>query len=75
MKILPALVLALSVTAPALAGDGGCADGLQGFDCDNMCPLARTANTHRALGTEAPRISAVLREDLARKVEANLARI
>ena len=75
MKILLALALALLVAAPALA-DGSCpCDGMDDFDCDNMCPLAKEANAHRSLGNEATAISAIVQADLAKKIEANLARI
>jgi hypothetical protein len=75
MLLVLALVAILLPAVPALAGGDGPCSGVQGFDCDNMCPLAKAANTHRALGTEAPRVSALCRADLTEKVEANLARI
>lgn len=74
MKSLLVLTVALLVALPAFAGECPSAD-LAGFDCDNMCPLAKEANTHRSLGTESDGVSVLLREELAKKVIANLARI
>jgi hypothetical protein len=74
MKSLLVLTVALLLAAPAVAGDCPYGD-LDGFDCDNMCPLAKEANTHRSLGTESEGISVLLREELTQRVVANLARI
>lgn len=61
-----ALVAALAAQAFALGGE---------FVCQNECPLAAAANSHRAYGSEALVASAVARADLVREVERNLARI
>lgn len=66
------LVLALGLLAlgvPALAGS------IDGYQCDNACPLAQQANDLRAVGSEAAPVSAVAREEIARTVVANLDRI
>lgn len=67
LSVLPILVLA---AAPVLAREA-----FRGFRCDNECPLAQQANTHRAYGTEAQITSTVIRADVATAVEANLARL
>ncbi len=82
MKTILTLLVLVLVAVPAVAGerpsDGGCplsGASIDGFDCDNMCPLAKRANTLRAVGTEAQPISAITRKDCADKLEKNLARI
>lgn len=65
-----ALTAALAALAvPAFAGAG------EGYRCENACPLAVEANAHRAYGTEAQTASLVVRAEVVREVEANLARI
>jgi hypothetical protein len=66
---LAALVLASAFAAPAAAGD------LCGFDCENMCPLAREANAWRALGSEAVAVKSKVHEDLAARVAKNLGKV
>ncbi len=73
MKLLYALAFALSLAGFARADGDTCP--LEGFGCDNQCPLAREANQHRALGDEAARVSPVVSRDLALRIQANLARI
>lgn len=65
--VLPIVIL---LAVPALAEKK-----FQGFTCENECPLAQHANLRRSLGTEAQLASTVVRSDLARRVERNLARI
>ena len=69
---LAALVTVL--IAPALAGEGSSAD-ISGSGCDNLCPLATTANAHRAYGLEAVQASKVVRAEVAALVVANLQRV
>ncbi len=63
-----AAVLALAL--PALAGE--C---LEGFSCENICPLAKQANTHRASGREGIAVAPSLRAALSAEVARNLSRI
>ena len=65
--VLPMLIV---LAAPALAEKP-----FQGFRCENECPLAQDANLRRSFGTEAQVASAVVRSDLASRVERNLGRI
>lgn len=67
-KLLLAFGL-LALGVPALAGS------IDGYQCDNACPLAHQANDLRAVGSEAAPVSAVAREEIARTVVANLDRI
>lgn len=67
-SFLAALAFA-ALLLPALANDIG------GFRCDNMCPLAETANAHRAYGLEAQSVSTTARVELASMVLANLAKV
>jgi len=46
LKVVTAVAV-LAAGGIALAGDCG-----SGFDCQNMCPLAKSANTHRSFGNE-----------------------
>jgi hypothetical protein len=59
-----------AATWTAFAGDCG-----GGFQCDNVCPLAKEANEHRSAGREALTTAPALRAALAATVERNLARI
>jgi hypothetical protein len=74
MKCLPTAALIAALIAPAFAGDKSCGQ-ISGYRCDNMCPLATTANSHRAYGLEAVSASKFARADVASRVEANLARV
>lgn len=70
MKNLIACAALAALALPALAGGG-----TDGFRCENECPLAVTANGHRAYGAEAVAASRVAQAELFAQVEANLARI
>ena len=65
-----ALLAVGTLTLTALA-----ADAFKGYRCENECPLAKSANEHRAYGTEAIRVSSALHADLSASVERNLAKI
>jgi hypothetical protein len=69
MKTLLKAALAAVLIVPAFAGDALV------YRCDNMCPLAQTANTHRAYGLEARTMSKVARADVAAVVESNLLKV
>ena len=59
---------ALAVPAfVALAGE--CSEG---FDCSNICPLARQANEHRSDGREAASASQAVRTQEAALIRRNL---
>ena len=88
MRTLIALAIIAMLAVPAFAGDGGCCGGcplsgaraegscdVDGFSCQNMCPLAKQANACRSLGSESRAISVIVRKDLADEVAANLQRI
>jgi len=67
MKKALALLTVVSVLAAggaALAGDG--------FNCQNMCPLAKKANEHRSFGSEG---SAARQAALAAQVVKSLAKV
>jgi len=68
-----AAVLAL-FAAPAFAGEG---EGrcLDGFSCDNHCPLAQQANAWRATGGETLTIKSRVQADHAAAVAKNLGKI
>ena len=70
------LALAALVAFPAVvnAQCGGSA-AASDYRCTNQCPLAKQANTRRAMGTEATATSASVREVVAKTVAANLDRI
>jgi hypothetical protein len=75
MRRLSSLALLLLLSAPALAGEttpGGC---LEGFGCENHCPLAQQANAWRATGQEALAVRSRLAADHAAVVVRNLSRI
>jgi hypothetical protein len=67
-KLVAAAALAALAIPAAFAGD--CE-----YACQNHCPLAQEANSHRATGAEAVQTSSVVRADLAATVERNLGRI
>ncbi|MCI0587579.1 MAG: hypothetical protein L0323_12125 [Planctomycetes bacterium] len=66
---LGALAAVLALASAAVAGDCGSGGG---FDCSNMCPLAKQANERRAFGAEG---GAAARKALAAQVQKNLARV
>lgn len=70
MKTLFVSSILVAFAAPAIA-----AGAFKGYRCENECPLAQTANSHRADGMEALAASTAVRVDLAVRVERNLARI
>jgi len=63
---LGALAAVLALASAAVAGDCG------GFDCQNMCPLAKQAGERRAFGAEG---GAAARTALASQVQKNLAKV
>jgi hypothetical protein len=68
------LIAVLSLLAtPAFAGEE--CEGLSGFQCENMCPLAHAANARRAVGTEALAVACKARAEYAAQVVKNLDRI
>ncbi len=80
MKFLLSLVVLAALAMPVFAGeDCGGSCPLSGesseFDCQNRCPLAKMANRHRALGTEALTASKTMRAENAKTVARNLAKI
>jgi hypothetical protein len=75
MRRLATLALLFLLSAPALAGEttsGGC---LEGFGCDNHCPLAQQANAWRATGREALAVRSRQAADHAAVVTRNLSKI
>ena len=75
MRILSVLAVLMLLVAPAVAGactEGGC---LNGFSCDNHCPLAQQANAWRATGTEALAVKSRVQADHAAVVAKNLGKI
>ena len=77
MRILFGLAIAALVAGPAFAGEDapGSTEGLTGFDCENMCPLAHQANERRALGTETLAVGSKIQADACAIVVRNLAKI
>lgn len=69
MKTLAIAAVLAALMVPAFAGDA------LTYRCDNMCPLAETANSHRAYGTEAQTVSKIARADVAAVVVVNLAKV
>jgi hypothetical protein len=74
LKRFASLALLFVMAAPALAGEstGGC---LEGFGCDNHCPLAQQANAWRATGHEALTVRSRVAQEHAAVVAKNLSRI
>lgn len=70
MKTLTVFSFLVMLAAPAFAREA-----FKGFRCENECPLAQTANSHRANGTEALVASTAARADVAARIEKNLAKI
>ncbi len=88
MKTFLAIAILALLAFPAYAGEGecggacpfggSCAEGgcdVDGFTCRNACPLAKQMNTRRSLGGEAATASAIVRNDIATTVVANLQKI
>ena len=71
LSLTAALVL---FAAPAFAGEG---EGrcLEGFSCDNQCPLAQQANAWRATGSESLAVVSRVQADHAAAVTKNLGKI
>jgi hypothetical protein len=74
MRILSLVAVLALVAAPAFAGEG---EGrcLDGFSCDNHCPLAQQANAWRATGGESLAVKSRVQADHAAIVAKNLAKI
>ena len=74
MRFLSLIAVLALFAAPAVAGEG---EGrcLDGFSCDNHCPLAQQANAWRATGTEALTVASRVHADHAAVVTKNLAKI
>ena len=70
MKTLIVCSFLVALEAPVFARES-----FKGFRCDNECPLAQTANSHRANGTEALAASNAVCADVAGRIGANLAKI
>ena len=70
MKQRIAIFAVLVLSLPAHAGGA-----LQGYRCDNECPLAKQANLHRASGTEARTVSKTVQADVATAVERHFAKV
>jgi len=68
LKRLGTLAAVLAMGSFAFAGD--CSSS--GFDCSNMCPLAKQAGERRAFGAEG---GAAAQKALAAQVQKNLARV
>ncbi len=66
--LITAALLALAFGALGVAHAGE-------LTCDNACPLAKSANAHRAVGKDAQATSAIVQADVRREVLAQLARI
>jgi hypothetical protein len=69
MKTLAIAAVLAALMVPAFAGDA------LTYRCDNMCPLAEAANSHRAYGMESRMVSKVARADVAAAVVVNLAKV
>jgi hypothetical protein len=67
--------LIVSASLIALAAPVFAREAFKGFECTNECPLAKTANSHRANGSEALTAQSVVRADVAARIEKNLAKI
>jgi hypothetical protein len=70
MKTLIVFSLLIALAAPVFAREA-----FRGFQCTNECPLAQTANSHRANGTEALAASTAVRAEVVARIEGNLAKI
>ena len=70
MKQRIAMLAVLVLSLPAQAGSA-----LQGYRCDNECPLAKQANLHRSSGTEALVVSKTMKAEVAAAVERSLAKV
>ena len=73
---LVATAAVMAAGASAMSGGDCCGksggSGDAGYNCQNMCPLAKSANEHRSYGSEG---SAVQSKALASQVQKNLAKI
>ena len=74
MRLLSLAAALVLFAAPAFAGEG---EGrcLEGFSCDNHCPLAQQANGWRATGGETLAVKSRVQADHAAVVAKNLAKI
>jgi hypothetical protein len=70
MKTLIVFSFLVALAAPVFAREA-----FKGFQCTNECPLAQTANSHRANGTEALAASTAVRAEVVARIEGNLAKI
>ncbi|HEU4394170.1 MAG TPA: hypothetical protein VFS92_01290 [Planctomycetota bacterium] len=68
LKRLGTLAAVLALASVAVAGD--CSSS--GFDCANMCPLAKQAGERRSFGAEG---GSAAQKALAAQVAKNLARV
>ena len=73
---LVATAAVMAAGAAAFAGGDCCGKGSGsgdcGYTCQNMCPLAKSANEHRSYGKEG---SSVHTKALAAQVQKNLSKI
>lgn len=74
MRHLVLLALLALASAPAYAGEG-CERCLDGFPCENECPLAQQANAWRSTGTETLAVRSRVQAEHAATVTKNLSRI
>jgi hypothetical protein len=74
MRFLSLAAVLVLFAAPAFGGEG---EGrcLDGFSCDNHCPLAQQANAWRATGGETLAVRSRVQADHAATVAKNLAKI
>jgi hypothetical protein len=70
MKTLFVLSTLFALAGPVIAGEA-----FKGYRCENECPLAQQANSHRAFGMEALAASTAVRAYIAASVEKNLLKI
>jgi hypothetical protein len=70
MKTLFVLSTLFALAVPVFAREG-----FKGYRCENECPLAQHANSHRSYGSEALAASTAVRADVVAGVEKNLLRI
>lgn len=75
MRFLTYLALVALSAAPALAGEETPGRCLDGFACENECPLAQQANAWRSTGSEALAVRSKLQAEHAAVVLKNLSKI
>jgi hypothetical protein len=76
MRSLTIAAVFAALLVPAIAGKRPAKAGeISGFRCDNECPLAHTANLHRAYGLESLSVSTTVRAESVVQLEKNLARV